>query len=84
MNRTIFYLAEEILGLGEWAFEEPEIENGHLHLCACVKAYGDGWTDYYDSRDGSGHGIDKAPAFVDAVRRRFPEIKSVSITIHHD
>lgn len=84
MNKTIFDLAEKILGIGEWAFEEPEIDNGHLHLCACVKAYGDGWSEYYDSGDPYEREIEKAPAFVDAVLYRFPEIKRVSITIHHD
>lgn len=83
MNQ-ILQLAERVLGIGAWAFEESEINEGTLHLCACVKAYGDGYSEYYDSRYPDECEIRKAPAFAEEIMRRRPDIKRVSITIHHD
>ena len=84
MEQTILQLAGRTLGINEWAFDPIYLRGGELEICACVKAYGDGWSEYYNSDEPDGGEIPKAPTLAKEIMHRFPSIKRVSVAIHHD
>jgi hypothetical protein len=99
MKQAIIKLAKDILG--EY-IDESEVEiiprreggayyfdNMTLEIYACVKAYGDGYTEWYDSdhpheREQGCRELSRGPEFSDAVRAKFPKIGRVRVHIDHD
>ena len=92
MKTTIAKIAERVLG---YYFNDESIEINEgcagktVQLYTCVKAYGDGWTAYFDSRDPY-YGepglrtIDKGPEAAKEIMRKYPEFSGVTIMIEGD
>lgn len=72
-------------------FDEDEIDivpldGGGLYVsaCTCVKTYGDGYSEHYDSRYPDESTLRRGEEFAGAVTRAFPDVRRVSVTVHHD
>lgn len=92
MEKTIAKIAERVLGY-YFDAEDVEIRDGKkgkfAHIYTCVKAYGNGWTAYFDSSDPY-YGepglrtIKKGPELSAEIMRKYPAITRVIIQIEGD
>ena len=92
MENAIAKIAERVLGY-YFDAEDVEIRTGKtgtsVHVYACVKAYGDGWTAYFDSaypdeRERGVREIRKGPELSSEIMRKYPAITRVTVRIEGD
>ena len=92
MESTIAKIAERVLGY-YFDAEDIEIRTGKTgtiaHIDTCVKAYGDGWSSYFDSAypdecEPGWRQIKKGPALSAEIMQKYPAITRVLIHIDGD